>query len=86
MSNNSIGLTPTKSIGTSDQRVTDVKFDLVCKGFHVGAISGLDVAVQRPIIASCSREDSTIRLWNYDTGTCELAREYFVLEDNSVRH
>ena len=86
LSNNSIGMIPTKSTGITEQKSAEVKFDLICRGFHVGAICGLDVAVQRPIIASCSREDSTIRLWNYTTGMCELAREYFVLEDNSVRH
>jgi WD40 repeat protein len=31
-------------------------------------------------------EDSTIRIWNYMTGQCELAREYYVLEDKSVRN
>ena len=86
LQNNSIGIIPTKSIGLTEQKHTDVKFDLLSRGFHKGSITGLDVAVQRPIIASCSREDSTIRIWNYYTGMCELAREYFVLEDNSVRH
>lgn len=64
----------------------EVKFDLICRGFHNGSITGIDVATQRPIIATCSREDSTIRLWNYMTGQCELAREYFVLEDKAIRN
>lgn len=34
---------------------------------------------------TCSREDSTIRLWNYKTFSCEMAREYFVLEDLAIR-
>lgn len=34
---------------------------------------------------TCSREDSTIRLWNYYTHSCELAREYYVLEDMAIR-
>ena len=33
------------------------------------------------MILTCSKEDSTIRLWNYKTFTCEMAREYFVLEE-----
>jgi len=64
----------------------EVKFELVCRGFHNASITGLDVAIQRPIIATCSKEDSTIRLWNYITGQCELAREYYVLEDKAVRN
>ena len=34
---------------------------------------------------TCSRDDSTIRLWNYYTHQCELAREYYVLEDMALR-
>ena len=34
---------------------------------------------------TCSREDSTIRLWNYYKFECELAREYYVLEDMAIR-
>jgi len=34
-----------------------------------------------------SKEDCTIRLWNYMTGKCELAREYFALDraSNSMK-
>ena len=32
-------------------------------------------------MATCSREDSTVRLWNYFTYTCELARDFFVDKD-----
>ena len=86
MQNNNIGIVNVKSIWQSDNLNNEVKFDLVCRGFHNGSITGLDVAIQRPIIATCSRDDSTIRLWNYITGQCELAREYFVLEDKAVRN
>jgi len=37
------------------------------------------------LLVTCSREDSTIRLWNYNTYTCELAREYYVLEDIAIK-
>ena len=30
-----------------------------------------------------SREDCTIRLWNYITGKCDLAREYFAFDKDS---
>jgi hypothetical protein len=83
--NNNIGLVNIKSIGLNEDVHKDVKFELVCKGFHSGAISGIDVAVQRPILVTCSRDDSTVRLWNYITGQCEIAREYYVMEDNLLR-
>lgn len=69
----------------NEDTTKEIKFELLCKGFHSGSISGVDVAVQRPLLVTSSREDSTIRLWNYVTGQCELAREYYVLEDSAVR-
>ena len=63
----------------------EIKTDLMCKGFHSGAISAIDIAVQRPIIVTASRDDSTIRVWNYYTYTCELAREYYVLDDMTIK-
>lgn len=66
-SNNNIALISTKSIGLNDNLSREVKVDLVSKGFHSGAISCIDVAVQRPLVVTCSQEDSTIRIWNYYT-------------------
>jgi hypothetical protein len=45
LDNNSIGLILTKTINMTEHRNTEVKFDLICRGFHTGAITGLDVAV-----------------------------------------
>jgi len=75
--NNNIGLVNIKSIGLNESMSRDVKVDLVCQGFHSGPISCIDIAVQRPMIVTCSQEDSTIRIWNYFTNKCELRREYF---------
>lgn len=83
--NNNIGLVNIKSIGLNENLASEIKFDLVCRGFHSGSINAIDIAIQRPIIVTCSREDSTIRLWNYFTHSCELAREYYVLEDMAIR-
>jgi cilia- and flagella-associated protein 57 len=85
LQNNNIGLVTIKSIGLNEDTSKEIKFELVCKGFHSEKISGVDVAVQRPILVTCSRDDSTVRLWNYKTGQCELAREYYVMEDNALR-
>lgn len=85
LENNNIGKILTKSIGLNEVLEQEIKFDLVCEGFHSGQISSIDVAVQRPLILTCSKEDCTIRLWNYKTFTCEMAREYFVTEHMQIR-
>jgi len=63
--NNNIGLISIKSIKINENITSEIKFDLVCRGFHSGSINAIDIAIQRPLIVTCSREDSTIRLWNY---------------------
>jgi hypothetical protein len=83
--NNNIGLIDIKTIGLNEDTEREIKSDLVCRGFHSGGITAIDVAVQRPILVTASRDDSTVRLWNYITGVCELAREYYVVEDAAIR-
>ena len=86
LANNNIGMVNIKSIGLNEEKAApEVNFDLICKGFHSGAITTIDVAVQRPILVTCSREDQTLRLWNYITGECEYAREFYVRENGVVR-
>lgn len=36
MDNNNIGLVEVKSIGLNDDLTKEIKFELVCKGFHSG--------------------------------------------------
>jgi hypothetical protein len=58
MANNNIGIVDIKSIGLNEEKQNpDVKFDLICKGFHSGPITTIDVAVQRPILVTCSEQD-----------------------------
>ncbi len=40
------------------------KMQKLISGFHSKGILGLDICVRKPIIVTCS-EDNTIRLWNY---------------------
>lgn len=65
--NKNIALVNIKSIGLNENINRDIKVDLVCRGFHSGAINCIDIAVQRPLIVTCSQDDSTIRIWNYYT-------------------
>jgi WD40 repeat protein len=51
---------------------------LISRGFHSRAITTLDCATQRPLLLTCSYEDCSIRLWNYEQSVCELGKEFFV--------
>ena len=35
---------------------------------------------------TASRDDQSLRLWNYVTGECEFAREFYVRENGLIRH
>ena len=52
----------------------ELKMELVCEGFHQGAITTMDVALQRPIIITTSGKDKTVRAWNFITGHCEYCK------------
>lgn len=45
---------------------------MICGGFHAGPITGLDMAVQRPILVSACGKDCTVRVWDYQVGSCEV--------------
>lgn len=80
--NNNIYLVNMKSIGLNEQMDKEVIIDQLAKGFHSGPITAMDVAVQRPLILTCSTEDSTIRIWNYYNFTCEHARLITTSDDS----
>ena len=61
----------------------DLKFNVICDGFHNGPITCMDVALQRPIIITCSKSDKTIRIWNYLTGHCEYCKIILEERDNN---
>lgn len=58
----------------------EITVTMFCYGFHYGPITGLDVAVQRPLIATCSQADASVRIWNYVTQKCELAKKLYVVD------
>ena len=46
----------------------------------------MDVCLQRPLLATCSNEDSTIRIWNYKNFDCKLLRMfYFKVKEISAK-
>jgi WD40 repeat protein len=61
----------------------DVKVNLLCSGFHNGTITGMDVALQRPLLVTCSA-DATLKIWNYVTLKCELAKKMYLVDKDTV--
>ncbi len=43
--NNNIGLIDIKTIGLNEDTEREIKSDLVCRGFHSGGITSIDVAI-----------------------------------------
>ena len=86
-SSNDIGILHINSLSLfqdDSQAKKSIKFEYICKGFHGGPISSMDVAFQRPLIATCSKDDGSIRIWNYLTNKCELGRRFYVKDENDA--
>lgn len=45
-------------------KADEMNFDVLSTPNHVGAITGLDVCIRKPLIATCGL-DKSVRLWNY---------------------
>ncbi|XP_072199610.1 cilia- and flagella-associated protein 57 [Excalfactoria chinensis] len=43
---------------------------------HSASVTGLDICIRRPIVATCS-PDKSVRVWNYKTNTLELYKEFW---------
>lgn len=57
------------------------KLNLISHGPHYGKIDKIDSAVQKPLFASFSSEDGTLRIWNYHKKTCELAKKMYIVNE-----
>ncbi|XP_067423843.1 cilia- and flagella-associated protein 57 isoform X2 [Emydura macquarii macquarii] len=42
---------------------------------HSASITGLDTCIRKPLVATCSL-DRSVRIWNYETNTLDLYKEY----------
>jgi WD40 repeat protein len=50
-------------------------FDYLVQSFHSSHITGMDVCLRKPIIGTCSL-DRTVRIWNYETLSLEVWKEF----------
>lgn len=58
-------------IGKGDQAT----FEVLSQPFHFDIITGLDVCIRKPLVATCST-DRSVRVWNYETCSLELYKEF----------
>ncbi|XP_006503434.1 cilia- and flagella-associated protein 57 isoform X1 [Mus musculus] len=50
-------------------------FEYLLYPLHSASITGLDTCIRKPLIATCSL-DRSVRIWNYESNTLELYKEY----------
>eukprot|EP00795_Rhopilema_esculentum_P004667 gene4667-20951_t len=50
-------------------------FEILSQSFHVAQITGLDVCIRKPLVATCGM-DRSIRIWNYETSSLELYKQF----------
>jgi cilia- and flagella-associated protein 57 len=71
------------SIQTNElSSIKEVEFSFIYNGFHSGPITSMAICTQRPIVVTACQLDSSIRIWNYHTMRCDLAKK-FLLPSNS---
>ncbi|KAL0279051.1 UNVERIFIED_CONTAM: hypothetical protein PYX00_000691 [Menopon gallinae] len=54
----------------------EVLFTFLCETYHSGPVGGLATCIWKPIFMTCGAIDRTIRIWNYDTETIEMMKQY----------
>jgi len=50
-------------------------FEVLSQPFHYDQITGLDVCIRKPLVATCSL-DRTVRIWNYENNSLDLVKEF----------
>nr|XP_033772064.1 cilia- and flagella-associated protein 57 isoform X1 [Geotrypetes seraphini]XP_033772065.1 cilia- and flagella-associated protein 57 isoform X1 [Geotrypetes seraphini] len=53
----------------------EAHFEYLTFPLHSASITGLDTCIRKPLIATCSL-DRSVRIWNYETNTLELYKEF----------
>lgn len=44
----------------------------------------MDICAHRPLLVTCSKDDATVRIWNYINYKCELARVFLLGHGNNL--
>ena len=48
-------------------KIDTAEFEFMNYSYHHGAVTGVDVCIRKPLIATCST-DRSVRIWNFETG------------------
>ncbi|KAG1658747.1 hypothetical protein FOA52_000860 [Chlamydomonas sp. UWO 241] len=56
-------------------KADEMNFDIMGTANHQGPITGMDICIRKPLIATVST-DKSVRLWNYADRTCELVKHF----------
>uniref|UniRef100_A0A0B7A6G0 Cilia- and flagella-associated protein 57 n=1 Tax=Arion vulgaris TaxID=1028688 RepID=A0A0B7A6G0_9EUPU len=56
-------------------RGDQANFEILSQTFHTAPITGLDVCIRKPLIATCST-DHAVMIWNYETCNLELYKVF----------
>jgi WD40 repeat protein len=56
-------------------KADEMNFTHMAQDFHIEGVTGVDVSVRKPLVATCS-SDHTVRLWNYLDKSAELVRSF----------
>uniref|UniRef100_A0A7S4PPE0 Uncharacterized protein n=1 Tax=Guillardia theta TaxID=55529 RepID=A0A7S4PPE0_GUITH len=70
-SNNQVATFPIVNIDILKEG--DNHFQYVGSGFHSQPVTGLDICVRRPLVATCGG-DRSVRIWNYMDKNCEVSK------------
>lgn len=67
----------TLNISSSDilQKEDEIKFEYLTIPFHSKPITGIDTAIRKPIVATCST-DKTVRIWNYIDNSLNIVKHF----------
>lgn len=64
------------TMSTADLGKGDIAtFELLSQAFHRGVITGMDVCIRKPLIATCGL-DRSVRIWNYEVCSLEQYKEF----------
>ena len=58
----------------------NLKFHVLCEGYHHSPITSMNISSQRNILISSSNKDSSIKIWNYINGLSEYCSLIFTEE------
>lgn len=60
-------------VSADDGKADEGSMGFLIQPFHFSAITGVDVCVRKPLVATCSL-DSSVRVWNYVDHTLDLCK------------